>query len=147
MKYKKHGIKIFRKLHPGGTLSKKLLTVQDLLVSSPFVSETLIMKKAIKIMSNKKLGLLVARNKKGTTGIIVDGDLKRASQKYKNLNDLKVKDIMTKNPLSVDRDMLAVQALSLMNKNRITSLLVHKNNKKIKTIGILHIHKVLENIQ
>ena len=147
MKYKKHGIKIFRKLHPGGTLSKKLLTVQDLLVSSPFVSETLIMKKAIKIMSNKKLGLLVARNKKGTTGIIVDGDLKRASQKYKNLNDLKVKDIMTKNPLSVDKDMLAVQALSLMNKNRITSLLVHKNNKKIKTIGILHIHKVLENIQ
>ena len=147
MKYKKHGIKIFRKLHPGGTLSKKLLTVQDLLVSSPFVSENLIMKKAIKIMSNKKLGLLVARNKKGTTGIIVDGDLKRASQKYKNLNDLKVKDIMTKNPLSVDQDMLAVQALSLMNKNRITSLLVHKNNKKIKTIGILHIHKVLENIQ
>ena len=147
MKYKKHGIKIFRKLHPGGTLSKKLLTVQDLLVSSPFVSETLIMKKAIKIMSNKKLGLLVARNKKGTTGIIVDGDLKRASQKYKNLNDLKVKDIITKNPLSVDQDMLAVQALSLMNKNRITSLLVHKNNKKIKTIGILHIHKVLENIQ
>ena len=147
MKYKKHGIKIFRKLHPGGTLSKKLLTVQDLLVSSPFVSENLIMKKAIKIMSNKKLGLLVARNKKGTTGIIVDGDLKRASQKYKNLNDLKVKDIMTKNPLSVDKDMLAVQALSLMNKNRITSLLVHKNNKKIKTIGILHIHKVLENIQ
>ena len=147
MKYKKHGIKIFRKLHPGGTLSKKLLTVQDLLVSSPFVSEKLIMKKAIKIMSNKKLGLLVARNKKGTTGIIVDGDLKRASQKYKNLNDLKVKDIITKNPLSVDQDMLAVQALSLMNKNRITSLLVHKNNKKIKTIGILHIHKVLENIQ
>ena len=147
MKYKKHGIKIFRKLHPGGTLSKKLLTVQDLLVSSPFVSENLIMKKAIKIMSKKKLGLLVARNKKGTTGIIVDGDLKRASQKYKNLNDLKVKDIMTKNPLSVDKDMLAVQALSLMNKNRITSLLVHKNNKKIKTIGILHIHKVLENIQ
>ena len=147
MKYKKHGIKIFRKLHPGGTLSKKLLTVQDLLVSSPFVSETLIMKKAIKMMSNKKLGLLVARNKKGTTGIIVDGDLKRASQKYKNLNDLKVKDIITKNPLSVDQDMLAVQALSLMNKNRITSLLVHKNNKKNKTIGILHIHKVLENIQ
>ena len=147
MKYKKHGIKIFRKLHPGGTLSKKLLTVQDLLVSSPFVSENLIMKKAIKIMSNKKLGLLVARNKKGTTGIIVDGDLKRASQKYKNLNDLKVKDIITKNPLSVDQDMLAVQALSLMNKNRITSLLVHKNNKKNKTIGILHIHKVLENIQ
>ena len=147
MKYKKHGIKIFRKLHPGGTLSKKLLTVQDLLVSSPFVSENMIMRKAIKIMSNKKLGLLVAKNKKGTTGIIVDGDLKRASQKYKNLNDLKVKDIMTKNPLSVDKDMLAVQALSLMNKNRITSLLIHKNNKKIKTIGILHIHKVLENIQ
>ena len=76
-----------------------------------------------------------------------NGDLKRASQKYKNLHDLYVKQIMTKNPLSVDRDMLAIQSLNLMNEKRITSLLVHKNNKKNKTIGVLHIHKVLENIQ
>ena len=148
MKYKKHGIKVFRKLHPGGTLSKKLLSSGDLMVKVPFVSENYKMKKTLKILSQKKLGLLVVRNKKKlTSGLIVDGDIKRASQKYKNLHDLKVKNIMTKKPLSVDRDMLAVQCLNLMNSKRITSLLVHKNNKKNKTIGVLHIHKVLENIQ
>ena len=148
MKYKKHGIKVFRKLHPGGTLSKKLLSSGDLMVKVPFVSENYKMKKALKILSQKKLGLLVVRNKKKlTSGLIVDGDVKRASQKYKNLHDLKVKNIMTKRPLSVDKDMLAVQCLNLMNSKRITSLLVHKNNKKNKTIGVLHIHKVLENIQ
>ena len=148
MQYKKHGIKVFRKLHPGGTLSKKLLSSGDLMVKVPFVSENYKMKKTLKILSQKKLGLLVVRNKKKlTSGLIVDGDVKRASQKNKNLHDLKVKNIMTKKPLSVDKDMLAVQCLNLMNSKRITSLLVHKNNKKNKTIGVLHIHKVLENIQ
>ena len=148
MQYKKHGIKVFRKLHPGGTLSKKLLSSGDLMVKVPFVSENYKMKKTLKILSQKKLGLLVVRNKKKlTSGLIVDGDVKRASQKYKNLHDLKVKNIMTKKPLSVDKDMLAVQCLNLMNSKRITSLLVHKNNKKNKTIGVLYIHKVLENIQ
>jgi len=148
MKYKKHGIKVFRKLHPGGTLSKKLLSSGDLMVKAPFVSENYTMKKALKILSQKKLGLLVVRNKKKlTSGLIVDGDVKRASQKYKNLHDLKVKDIMTKKPLSVDKDMLAVQCLNLMNSKRITGLLFNKNFKKKKTIGVLHIHKVLENVQ
>ena len=54
---------------------------------------------------------------------------------------------MTRKPLSIDKDMLAIQCLNLMNNKRITSLLVHKNNKKNKTIGVLHIHKVLENVQ
>ena len=148
MKYKKHGIKVFRKLHPGGTLSKKLLSSGDLMVKTPFVSENYKMKKTLKMLSQKKLGLLVVRNKRRlTSGLIVDGDVKRASQKYKNLHELKVKDIMTRKPLSVDKDMLAVQCLNLMNRKRITSLLVHKNNKKNKTIGVLHIHKVLENVQ
>ena len=148
MQYKKHGIKVFRKLHPGGTLSKKLLSSGDLMVKVPFISENYKMKKTLKILSQKKLGLLVVRDKKKlTSGLIVDGDVKRASQKYKNLHNLKVKNIMTKKPLSIDRDMLAVQCLNLMNSKRITSLLVHKNNKKNKTIGVLHIHKVLENIQ
>ena len=114
----------------------------------PFVNENLKMKEALKILSKKKLGLLVIRSKrKLTTGLLVDGDVKRASQKYKSLHDLKVKDIMTKKPLSVDKDMLAVQCLNLMNRKRITGLLVHKNYKKKKTIGVLHIHKVLENVQ
>ena len=152
MKYKKHGIMSFKKWHPAGSLSKKLLTVGDLMISGndkvPFVNENLKMKEALKILTKKKLGLLVVRSKRRlTTGLIVDGDVKRASQKYKSLHDLKVKDIMTKKPLSVDKDILIIQSLTLMNSKRITSLLVHKNNKKNKTIGVLHIHKVLENIQ
>ncbi len=106
------------------------------------------MKKTLQILSEKKLGLLVVRNKKNiTSGLIVDGDVKRASQKYKNLHNLKVKDIMTKKPLTIDKDILAVQCLNLMNKKRITSLLVRDSNKKNKTIGVLHIHKVLENVK
>ena len=148
MQYKKHGINVFRKFHPGGNLAKKLLCAEDLMVSPPFIYENYKMKKTLKILSQKKLGLLVVRNKKKfTSGLVVDGDLKRASQKYKNLHDLSVREIMTKNPLSVDRDMLAIQCLNLMNKKRITSLLVHKNNKKNKTIGVLHIHKILENVE
>ncbi len=147
MQYKKKGIKMFRKLHPGGTLAKKLLNCEDMMVKPPFVNENFKMKKALKILSQKKLGMLVARNKKGfTSGLIVDGDVKRANQKYKSLHDLSVKDIMTKKPLSVDKDMLAFKCLNLMNKKCITSLLIHKNNKKNKTIGVIHIHKVLENI-
>ena len=147
MQYKKNGIKMFRKLHPGGTLAKKLLNCGDLIIKPPFVNENSKMKKALKILSEKKLGLLVVKNKKGfTSGLIVDGDVKRANQKYRNLHDLSVKKIMTKKPLSVDKEMLAFKCLNLMNKKRITSLLVHKNNKKKKTIGVLHIHKVLENI-
>ncbi len=148
MQYKKHGISIFRKFHPGGTLSKKLLSAKDLMVKVPFISENCRMKKALKILSEKKLGMLVVRNKrKFTIGIVVDGDVKRANQKYKNLHNFKVKNIMTKKPLTVDKNLLAVQCLNLMNKKRITSLLVHKNNKKNKTIGVLHIHKVLEHVQ
>tara|TARA_B100000427_G_C15517204_1_gene598728 strand:- start:3307 stop:4278 length:972 start_codon:yes stop_codon:yes gene_type:complete len=147
MQYKKLGIKTFRKFHPGGALSKKLLTSSDLMVKPPFISENSKMKKALKMLSQKKLGLIVIRNKKKlTSGLIVDGDVKRASQKYKNLHDLSVRDIMTKNPLSVKNDLLAIQCLNLMNKKRITSLLVHDNNNK-KTIGVLHIHKVLENVK
>ena len=147
MRYKKHGIKIFRKYHPAGTLSKKLLTVEDLMVPSPFVSENCLMKTALKLISKKKLGLLVAKNNKGITkGLIVDGDIKRASQRYNNLKDLKVKNIMTKNPVSVEKEMLAVQALSIMNTKKITSLCVHNKKNIKKTIGVLHIHNIIKHI-
>ena len=119
MQYKKHGISIFRKFHPGGTLSKKLLSAKDLMVKVPFISENCRMKKALKILSEKKLGMLVVRNKrKFTIGIVVDGDVKRANQKYKNLHNFKVKNIMTKKPLTVDKNLLAVQCLNLMNKKK-----------------------------
>ena len=87
MKYKKFGKFDFKKLHPGGSLGNKLKTVEDVMHIGdeiPFVSEKLKMKKALSILSNKKLGILIARNnKKRTTGIITDGQIRRFNQKKK----------------------------------------------------------------
>ena len=112
----------------------------------PFISESSNMKNALKFISQKKLGVLVARNsKKKTTGIITDGQIRRISEKKESFKQLKVKDVMTKNPISVNADVLAAKALSLMNSNRITFLCVHKKKQKEKTIGVIHIHNILEN--
>ena len=105
------------------------------------------MKDALKIITKKKLGLLIVRNRKEiTTGIVTDGTIRRASNENKGFLDMEVKKIMTKNPIKVDQDTLAVKALSIMNSRKITSLLIDKKNKK--TIGVVHIHNILEaNIQ
>ena len=147
MKYKNFGKLEFKKVHPGGVLSTKLKTVEDLMIKGnqiPFINYNIKMKDALKIMSKKKLGVLVVRNKqKNTIGVVTDGDLKRAIQKNKDIKDMNVKNIMTKNPISIDQNELAAKALNLMTSNKkITSLCVHKTNKK-KTIGILHIHHIL----
>ena len=107
------------------------------------------MRNAINLITKKKLGILIAINKKKlTTGIITDGQLRRANQQNRSILSLKVKDVMTKNPLTIDKDTLAAKSLSIMSENKITSLCVHKNNNKRKTIGILHIHNILgANIQ
>ena len=103
------------------------------------------MNKALKIMTEKKLGTLIVRNKKRhTTGIITDGQIRRFSSKNIDLNSLKVKNVMTKNPIKVDKNMLATKALVIMNEKKITSLCVYENKKKFLTIGILHIHNILD---
>ena len=73
----------------------------------------------------------------------MDGDLKRLSSKNINFYNLKIKNVMKKNPVSVDKNMLAAEALSVMNSKKITSLCVH-HNKKNKTIGFIHIHDILD---
>jgi arabinose-5-phosphate isomerase len=149
MKQKKFGQKDFKKFHPSGSLGSKLKSVEDLMLTGkkiPFINEGSSMKNALKFISQKKLGVLVVRNrKKRTTGIITDGQIRRISEKKGSLQQLKVKDVMTKNPISINADVLAAKALSLMNSNRITFLCVHKKNQKNKTIGVIHIHNILEN--
>ena len=104
------------------------------------------MESALKIITNKKLGVLIVKNRKGKViGIITDGQIRRSSQKNKEIQNLRVKEVMTKNPISVDKDILAAKALSIMNARKITSLCVYNKKNKSKTIGILHIHNVLEN--
>ena len=148
MKYKKFGKLDFKKFHPSGSLGIKLKTVDDLMITGkkiPIINENLKMKKALNIITNKKLGVLIVKNSKGsTTGIITDGQIRRASQKNKDLQNLTVSKVMTLNPVSVNADMLAAKALSLMNFKKITSLCVHSKKNQKKTIGIIHIHNILE---
>jgi arabinose-5-phosphate isomerase len=141
--------KDFKKFHPSGSLGAKLKTVEDLMFIKdkiPFIIENSSMKEALKIITSKKLGLLIAKNSKGnTTGIITDGQIRRVSQKNKNLHSLKVKNVMTRDPIQVDGEMLAIKALSIMNSRKITSLCIQSKSNKLKTIGIIHIHNILEN--
>ena len=148
MKYKRFGKLDFKKLHPAGSLGAQLRTVEDIMLTGnkiPFVNENLDMKKGLQILSQKKLGFLLIQDKqKRTKGIITDGQIRRFNEKKENLYNLSVKKIMTKNPISINKDALAQKALSLMNEKKITSLCVHNKKNKHKTIGILHIHTLLK---
>ena len=139
------GKKDFKKFHPSGNLGTQLRTVEELMITGekiPFVNEDLKMKKAIQIISKKKLGtLIVQNNKKITTGIITDGQIRRFYETNSDLQNLTVKKVMTLNPISISQDTLAEKALSIMNLKKITSLCV--NNSKNKTVGIIHIHHIL----
>ena len=148
MKYKKFGRLDFKKIHPAGSLGVQLRTVEDLMLTGskiPFVQENLEMIEALKILNIKKLGILIAQNKqKNITGIITDGQIRRFNQKKIDLHSVKVKNVMTKNPISIDKDALAAKALALMNGKKITSLCVYNKRNKFKIIGVLHIHNILE---
>ena len=148
MKYKKFDKSDFKKIHPAGSLGAQLKTVEEIMLIGdkiPFVDENLNMKKALKILSDKKLGIIIARNKKKiTTGIVTDGQIRRFNQKNIDLMNITVKEIMTKNPITIDKDALAAKAISLMNNKKITSLCIFSKKNKSKTIGVLHIHNILQ---
>ena len=146
MRYNNFGKLDFKKFHPGGSLSVKLKTVSDIMFTGnkiPFVQENTTMKDALNVITKKGLGVILIKKRNITTGILTDGDLKRLNQKFENFQKLKINTVMKKNPVSIDKNALAAQALSIMNAKKITSLCVHKGNKKNKTVGIIHIHNIL----
>tara|TARA_B100000941_G_C28485102_1_gene544501 strand:- start:167 stop:1141 length:975 start_codon:yes stop_codon:yes gene_type:complete len=148
MNYKNFGKLDFKKFHPSGTLATKLKTVEDLMIKGnkiPFIDENSSMKNALKILSKKNLGVLIVRNKnRKTLGVVTDGDLKRAIAENNEIKNIKLKKIMSKNPISINQNELAVKALSLMtSKKKITSLCVYKNEQKNQTVGLIHIHNIL----
>jgi len=149
MKYKKFGKLDFKKIHPAGSLGAKLRTVGDLMLTGnkiPFIDQNVKIINALKILTKKKLGVLIIQNKtKKTIGIVTDGQIRRYSEKNIDIKKMKIREIMTKNPIGIDKNSLAAKALALMNSKRITSLCVHDKKKKNKTIGILHIHNILQN--
>ena len=145
MKLKKFKMSDYKKLHPGGFLGIQMLQVKDIMHSKnkmPVVLENASMKSVLIEMTKKSFGHVGVKNKKNQLiGIITDGDLRR------NLNnkffDLKAKMIMTPKPKLIEKDLLVVDALNTMNKNKITCLFVVNTDEKKLPIGIIHIHDCL----
>ena len=152
MQKKKFSKLDFKKFHPSGSLGNKLKTVDDLMIIKdkiPFINENSNVEKALEVINQKKLGTVITRDKKNnTTGILTDGDIKRLLHKFNNIKKIKIKNIIKKGPISVQKDLLAAKALKIMNEKKITSLCVYSKLNKKKTIGLIHIHNILDaNIQ
>lgn len=134
----------FALYHPSGSLGKKLtLKVSDILNynSSPKVDINLSIKDAINEISSKMYGATAVLDKNLVVGIITDGDIRRVLNQNKNPMNLKVDEIMVKNPKFVSGDMLGSEALNLMNKSKITQLLVIDDGHYK---GMIHMHELLK---
>ena len=133
--------------HPGGALGRKLLCkVKDVMtIDIPKVEEDTLFRDIIYEVSNKRLGMTLVVNKNGNaTGIITDGDIRRAIQKYDDLKSLTAAMFMTTNFKSISKDNLLSDALALMDDNNITTLAVRANGESSKIIGILSIHHIID---
>lgn len=133
----------FAKLHPGGALGKQLyLKVSDLYTSNeaPAVQIGDDIRKVIIEISSNRLGATAVLRGNMLEGIITDGDLRRMLERNPDYSNLTAGEIMSKNPRTVQPDMLVVNALNLMRKNNITQLLVVENNKYK---GVIHLHDIL----
>ena len=134
----------FALYHPSGSLGKKLtLKVNDIVnyKSSPKVEINLSIKDAINEISSKMYGATAVLDKNIVVGIITDGDIRRVLNQNKNPMNLKVNEIMVKNPKFVSGEMLGSEALNLMNKSKITQLLVIDNGHYK---GMIHMHELLK---
>tara|TARA_Y100000287_G_C14227769_1_gene360002 strand:+ start:75 stop:1040 length:966 start_codon:yes stop_codon:yes gene_type:complete len=151
MKKKKFGKLDFKRFHPAGNLGNKLKTASDVMLTKnkiPFVNQNVTMKKALKVLNSKKLGFLVLINDEGlNAGVFTDGDLKRLMQSKKFIDNLKIKKFMTKRPHIVEKNMLATDILYLMNTKKITNICVYSKENKRKTIGVIHIHNLLNTLK
>lgn len=142
MKLKKFKVSDYKKFHPGGSLGISMLQVRDLMHTKkkiPIVNENVNMKKVLIEMTKKSFGHVGVKNKKNyLIGIITDGDLRR-----KMNNDffkLKAKEIMTHKPHLIKENELISNAISIMNRKKITCLFVIKKTSQKIPVGILHIH-------
>tara|TARA_Y100001970_G_scaffold277843_1_gene382658 strand:+ start:2234 stop:3193 length:960 start_codon:yes stop_codon:yes gene_type:complete len=139
---KKISKEIFKRFHKGGSLGRTLLLVKDVMVTGkkiPTIDKNKTIKQAAKIISTKKLGLVLVMKKGKVTSIVTDGDCRRGLQKYSK-ND-KIEKIATRNPFKIDPDTTATKCLSIMTHKKITSLIVASKSGKLK--GICHIHHLL----
>ncbi|MGJ8734465.1 MAG: CBS domain-containing protein, partial [Cellulophaga sp.] len=143
LELKRFTSKDFAKYHPGGALGKRLyLRVNDIVKNNqkPEVTSNTPVKQAIVEISEKMLGATAVIENNEVVGIITDGDIRRMLNKYDNIGNLTAKDIMSKSPKTVNTDVLAVDALELMQQQGISQLVALENNKYV---GLLHLHNLV----
>ena len=136
--------KDFAKYHPGGTLGKRIsISLEDLVSESNFVTvnHNDSLQKVIFEISNKCKGATAVVKNKNLLGIITDGDLRRMLQRTSDITKIKAKDIMSSNPKTLDKKVLAYDGLLYMQKNKINQIIVTSNTDYI---GIVHINEILK---
>lgn len=137
----------FSHFHPGGLLGKRLLLrVKDIMHQDeqlPKVNETATLNEALIEMTRKRLGMTTVVNSEGILkGIFTDGDLRRTLQSKADIHQVNIKEVMTTHCRNITPEFLAADALELMEKNKITSLVVV--DEKEKALGIVHMHDLLQ---
>ncbi|HAT8178744.1 TPA: KpsF/GutQ family sugar-phosphate isomerase [Legionella pneumophila] len=133
--------------HPGGALGKKLLLrIDDLCHTGdqlPLANENATVSDALIEVTNKKLGMTCVVDNHGyLVGVYTDGDIRRTLTRQFNINTTLLKDVMTKNCRTIPKGMLAAEALAIMQKYSITSLVVVENDNK--PYAVLHLHDLLK---
>ena len=144
LEMKHFGSSDFAKYHPGGALGTRLyLKVSDIVVHNqkPEVSPDTDIKKVIVEISAKMLGVAAVIDQGNIVGVVTDGDIRRMLSKTDTIKGLTAKDIMSVRPKTIDFDSLAIDALNLMEKNKITQLLVTQDGKYA---GIIHLHNLIQ---
>ncbi|MDC0484869.1 KpsF/GutQ family sugar-phosphate isomerase [Gammaproteobacteria bacterium] len=138
----------FARSHPAGQLGKKLTTlVQDIAImgsNAPKVLETISLKEALMMVTEKKLGVTLISNGKEVVGIFTDGDLRRCLNEGIDLDNTLIKDVMTANFKSIQSDALAMDAAEIMENNKIFSLVVIGGSDQKNTAGVITMHQLLE---
>ena len=134
----------FASLHPGGKLGKRLMRVEALMHAGahcPLVRGDTRMRDVIYEMSSKGLGMtcVIDKDEETLLGIITDGDLRRRMERGGEILDLRASEVMTRQPVTVGCATLAAEALNLMERRKITSLVVTDGEPK-RVAGVLHIH-------
>jgi arabinose-5-phosphate isomerase len=138
----------FALLHPAGALGRRLLLkVSDLMhvgEEVPRVYETTLMSEVLVEMTSKRLGITGVMNESDELmGVITDGDLRRAMEKYPDLLARKAREVMTRNPKWIEADALAATVISRMEEHAITALFVFGREGDRVPVGIIHLHDVL----
>ncbi|TXD52848.1 MULTISPECIES: SIS domain-containing protein [unclassified Polaribacter] len=137
--------KDFAKYHPGGALGKRLyLRVSDLIEQNelPQVNDNDSIAKVIIEISEKRLGVTAVIKDHKVIGIITDGDIRRMLSKSTKIDDFVAKDIMGKNPKTIHKDAMAIEALETLENNSITQIIAVDDDDNYA--GVVHLHDLIK---